>query len=195
MGHHKKRGGRFMDFIFIYGSDGYKEDILPKAVSAHYDSPIILGRMMIEEKNEEGKALTHDEEAFSWKNMNAILRTAYKNEMQNAVVAGFDDPRAEEIPLLFKGFHFLILKTVCSDERVMADRMEEMPEGEKTMQIRRNRENLNRPELVNEIRLDTAGLSETEVLKKALELIEGTESLTEYGLEGPGRETFVTRTL
>ena len=53
-----------------------------------------------------------------------------------------------------------------------------------------NEKNLKRPLLINEIEVDVTGLSENDVLQKAIYNIETTEPLLEYDYEKPPKEMF-----
>ena len=53
-----------------------------------------------------------------------------------------------------------------------------------------NEKNLKRPPLVNEIEIDVTGLSKYEVMQKAVDIIETSESLLVYDYKKPPNEMF-----
>ena len=58
------------------------------------------------------------------------------------------------------------------------------------LQRKLNEKNLKRPLLINEIEIDITGLSENDVLQKAIHSIETAESLLEYEYKKPPQKMF-----
>ena len=58
------------------------------------------------------------------------------------------------------------------------------------LQRKLNEKNLKRPLLINEIEIDVTGLSESDVLQKAIDSIETTESLLKYDYQKPPKDMF-----
>lgn len=116
-------------------------------------------------------------------------RLGYKN----VIASDIDDLRTGDIPIIFKGYNFITLKLVCHDTEQLEAQMRNRPNGglkDYNLQRNLNEKNLKRPLLINEIEIDVTGLRENDVLQKAIDSIESTESLLEYDYKKPPKEMF-----
>ena len=120
-----------------------------------------------------------------------LLLSVVRGAHQDAA-ADLDDLRTADVPVVFKGKRFITLKLVCSDaeqlRRQMASRSDGLIDFE--LQQKSHEKILNRPELINEYRLDTAGLTEEEVFTKAVQMIEHAQPVLEYEYQKPAKDLF-----
>jgi hypothetical protein len=133
------------------------------------------------------------EERTLWEAMVALMMSFHNLGYKNIVVSDLDDLRTRDIPVVFKGTHFLSIKLVCSDIDQLHRQMEERPNHgliDFELQQKMNRKNLARQPLVNEYEIDIAGKTPEAVLQEAIEIIDTTESLLEYDYERPPKEAF-----
>lgn len=104
----------------------------------------------------------------------------------------FDDLRTADIPFIFKGCDYIIIRLVCSDYEQHYRQMKNRGEGLIDFELlKKSSEKINkRAPLVNEVVIDVAGKSPEEVFQEARELIDSHKCLFEYEYEKPPMENF-----
>ena len=113
------------------------------------------------------------------------LKFFHDKGCNNIVSLDFDDVRAREFPLLFKGYSFIIIRLVSSDTEQIRRQMIHRHNNEGGLyaleQIERsNQVIMGRPLLPNEVRVDVAGKCKEEVLKTVIDIIDSHKPLLNY---------------
>ena len=179
------------DFIFITGTSGIGKSKLAKGLLGYYRTTCVEQWMVPEFHTRDG--IEEMEERTCWENQLAMLFCFNKLGYKNVIASDIDDLRTGDIPIVFKGFNFITLKLICHDIEQLINQMKNRPNGgliDYDLQQNLNEKNLKRPLLINEIGIDVTGLSENDVLQKAIDRIETTESLLEYDYKKPPKEMF-----
>lgn len=180
-----------LDFIFIIGAPAVGKTTLAKELYKK------LGGVYIEQNavpefvippyvKDEGVY----EEQVCW---GCVLRQAEYFRglgLHNIVILDFDDLRARELPLLFRGQSFMILRLISGDIKQILSQMEHRRDNEGGLYAPQmaesiSRKHLTRPLLPNEVSLDIAGRTKEQVLEEAYALVQGFEPKLdyEYGLD------------
>ena len=175
-----------MDYIFIIGPSAVGKTTLAKELYTHYNGVYFEQNMVPEftiPPNVEDIGIY--EEQLCWENVLLQLKFFYDKGHRNIVALDFDDVRAREIPLLFKGYEFITLKLVSSDTDQIKQQMVYRNNNEGGLFAlggveRANDVIMNRKLLPNEVLIDVAGKSREEVLEEAIRIIDNFESKTEY---------------
>lgn len=175
-----------MDYIFIIGPSAVGKTTLAKELYTHYNGVYFEQNMVPEftiPPNVEDIGIY--EEQLCWENVLLQLKFFYDKGHRNIVALDFDDVRAREIPLLFKGYEFITLKLVSSDTDQIKQQMVYRNNNEGGLFAlsgvgRANDVIMNRKLLPNEVLIDVAGKSKEEVLEEAIRIIDNFESKTEY---------------
>ncbi len=183
------------DFIFITGTSGIGKSTLAKGLLEHYKTTCVEQWMVPEFYTRDGtEEMTGElEERTCWENQLAMLFCFNRLGYKNVIASDIDDLRTGDIPIVFKGYNFITLKLICRDIEQLVNQMKNRPNGgliDYDLQRNLNEKNLKRPLLINEIEINITGLSENEVLQKAIHTIETTESLLEYDYKKPPKEMF-----
>lgn len=180
------------DFIFIIGASGVGKSTLAKGLFDHYQGALAEMSAV----PEFGVPANVDpglfEERVCWECCVAQLKKFHELGVRNIISGDFDDLRTADIPIVFRGFDFITLKLLCSDEAEHRRRMENRGQGlidlrlleESAKKISR------RPLLAGEHAIDTAGKSPDEVLREAVALIDSADTLRNDSYEKPPREWF-----
>jgi len=105
--------------------------------------------------------------------------------LRNIVVTDLDDLRARELPSLFKGRRFIILRLFSSDPEQIRVQMIHRAKNEGGLVALKGVSRLNaliseRPLLPNEVRLDVAGKTREQILEEAVSVIASFEPLLDY---------------
>lgn len=184
-----------LDFIFITGTSGIGKSTLCQNLLAHLRTVVIEEHMVPEFISRDGdEEMTGTlEELTCWENTKAMAFCFHKLGYRNVIISDIDDLRTADIPIAFKGYRYLTMKLVCSDPEQLHRQMEHRPNNgliDYELQEKINTRNLARPNLINEHTIDVAGLSQQQVLEKALRIIKEKEPLTEYYYEKPPKELF-----
>lgn len=184
-----------LDFIFITGTSGIGKSTLCQNLLAHLRTVVIEEHMVPEFISRDGdEEMTGTlEELTCWENTKAMAFCFHKLGYRNVIISDIDDLRTADIPIDFKGYRYLTMKLVCSDPEQLHRQMEHRPNIgliDYELQEKINTRNLARPNLINEHTIDVAGLSQQQVLEKALRIIKEKEPLTEYHYEKPPKELF-----
>ena len=102
-----------MDYIFIIGPSAVGKTTLARALYRHYRG-VYLEQNMVPEfiipdtVSDEGIY----EEQLCWENVLLQLKFFHEKGCRNIVALDFDDVRARELPLHFKGCRFITLRLV-----------------------------------------------------------------------------------
>ena len=184
-----------LDFIFLTGPSGVGKTTLAKGLFAHLRSTYIEQNMVPEFISRDGREeMTGElEERTLWENTCAMAMCFHRLGYRNVIVTDLDDLRTADIPVDFKGTRYAMLRMVCRDPAQLRRQMHGRPAGgliDDELQQKSSRKILARPLQVNELELDVTGLSEAEVLQKALSLLEGFEPLEEYDYVRPPKEAY-----
>ncbi|SDB51982.1 hypothetical protein SAMN02910317_02671 [Ruminococcaceae bacterium FB2012] len=178
-----------MDFIFIIGAPAVGKTTLAKELYKK------LGGAYIEQNavpEFEIPPFVKDagicEEQVCW---GCLLRQAeYFRGLgfHNIVILDFDDLRARELPLIFKGQSFMILRLVSSDIRQLLSQMDHRRDNEgglydPEMAESIAKKHLARPMLPNEVSLDVSGRTKEQVLEEAYMLVQSFEPKLSYEYE------------
>lgn len=178
-----------MDFIFIIGAPAVGKTTLAKELYKK------LGGVYIEQNavpEFEIPPYVRDkgvyEEQVCW---GCVLRQAEYFRglgLHNIVILDFDDLRARELPLLFRGQSFMILRLVSSDMQKILSQMDHRRDSEGGLYApetakKISEKHLMRPLLPNEVMLDTADRSKEQVLEEAFSLVRSFEPELSYEYE------------
>lgn len=185
-----------MDYIFVIGPSAVGKTTLAKELYKHYGGVYIEQNTVPEFVIPEG---VPDpglyEEELCWENVLMQLRFFRDKGCENIVCLDFDDYRARELPLRFRGYDYIILRLVSSDTGQLLRQMEHRRDNEgglydpglaeKSSRVIRERDLM-----PNEAVIDVAGKSREEVFAEALRIIDGFEPLKEYDYEPPDESSF-----
>lgn len=189
-----RRSPVLRDFIFISGASGVGKSTLARALFAHYRGALVEQNQAPEfgsfEGNEEIGGLF--EERICWDWFVSTLVGYNRQWVKNVVADDFDDLRTADIPFIFKGYDYIIIRLVCSDYKQNYRQMKNRGEGLIDFELlEKSSEKINkRAPLVNEVIIDVAGKTPDDVFAKAVELIDNHKCLLEYDYEKPPMEDF-----
>lgn len=175
-----------MDYIFIIGPSAVGKTTLAKELYQHYHG-VYFEQNMVPEfvVPSDVDDIGVYEEQLCWDNVLLQLKFFYEKGHKNIVALDFDDIRARELPYIFKGYKFVILKLISSDTEQIKQQMIHRHNHEGGLYApdyveRSNYVIMNRNLLPNEVQIDIAGKTKEEVLKEAINLIDHFEPLTDY---------------
>ena len=180
-----------MDYIFIIGAPAVGKTTLAKELYLR------LGGVYIEQNGvpefvipAETDDIGEFEETLCWENVLAQARFFAEKGFRNIVILDIDDVRTREIPELFKGSRFIILRLFSSDIGKILAQMEHRRENEgglydTDLAERLNAKMVRRPLLPNEVKLDISGKNAEQVLEEAAKIVGDHEPLLDYEYE-PG---------
>ena len=125
------------------------------------------------------------EEQLCWENTLAQIKFFYKKGLRNIVALDFDDIRARELPKIFRGYKFIIIRLVSSDPKQIKKQMEHRKNNEgglfRPEYIERSNAVIkSRKLLPNEIMVDIAGKNKDKVLAEVIKLIDNFKPLKKY---------------
>ena len=168
-----------MDFIFIIGPSGVGKTTLAKGLYERYKG-VYLEQNMVPEfcipENVEDEGVY--EEQLCWDNVLLQLDFFHGKGYKNIVALDFDDVRARELPKIFAGYRYIILRLVASDAEQIKSQMIHRYHNEGGLYDPDNVERANqvimgRKLLPNEVQIDVACKSKAEVLEEAVCIING----------------------
>ena len=182
------------DFIFLTGASGVGKSTLCKNLYAHYRTAYIEQSQAPEfetfcgEENVTG--ITEEETCWQW--FVASLKCYHNMGYRNIVGCDLDDLRTRDIPEVFRGYDYIILRLICSDYQQNYEQMKNRGDGLIDFELlKKMSEKLNkRPRMVNEYVIDIAGKTPEQVFSAAAELIDTAGTLCEYEYEKQSREMF-----
>lgn len=191
----ENEGKALKDFIFITGTSGIGKSTLAKGLLNHYKTTCVEQWMVPEFYTRDGVEEMSGElkERTCWENQLAMLFCFNRLGYKNVIASDIDDLRTGDIPIVFKGYNYITLKLICHDVEQLISQMKNRPNNgliDYDLQRNLNEKNLKRPPLVNEIEIDVTGLSKYEVMQKAVDIIETSESLLVYDYKKPPNEMF-----
>lgn len=175
-----------MDYIFIIGPSAVGKTTLAKSLYQHYKG-VYLEQNMVPEfvvPNGVGDVGIYEEQ-LCWDNVLLQLKFFYDKGHRNIVALDFDDIRTRELPFVFKGYKFIILKLVSSNTEQIKAQMIHRNNNEGGLYAldyveRSNDVIMNRNLLPNEVQIDVAGKTKEEVLNEAINMIDDFEPKTDY---------------
>lgn len=187
-----------MDYIFLIGPSAVCKTTLAKALYQHYKG-VYLEQNMVPEFviPDDVPDIGDYEETLCWENMLCQLAFFHRHGRKNIIVLDFDDRRAREVPLRFRGTRFMILRLISSDPQQIIAQMIDRRDHEGGLFAPDNAEHSNavisrRALLPNEVKLDVAGKTRDEVFAEAARLIDGFEPLLDYDYRLPGEEEYLS---
>ena len=175
-----------MDYIFIIGPSAVGKTTLARELFRHYQGVFLEQNMvpefMIPDFTEDPGLF---EEQLCWENLLLQLRFFHDKGLRNIIAADFDDIRSRELPLVFKGCDYIILRLVSGDPEQIRRQMVHRKENEGGLFLpdyveRANQVIMKRKLLPNEVMIDVAGKKKEEVLSEAIQVIEGFHPMKEY---------------
>ncbi len=178
-----------MDFIFIIGPSAVGKTTLAKGLFGHYRGVYLEQNMvpefMIPDQTADPGLF---EEQTCWENVLLQLRFFHEKGLKNIVAADFDDIRSRELPAVFRGCDFIILRLVSGDPEQIRRQMIRRKENEGGLFLpdyaeRANTVIMKRKLLPNEVMIDVAGKTKEEVLAEAIRMIDGFHPMKEYDYE------------
>lgn len=187
-----------MDYIFIIGPSAVGKTTLAKELYAHYKGVYFEMNMVPEFCIPEGVLdIGVYEEQLCWENVLLQLRFFHEKGLRNIVALDFDDIRARELPLLFKGSDFIILRLISSDPKQIRRQMEYRNAHEGGLYTpdyveRANEVIRTRALLPNEVMVDIAGKTKEEVLAQAVGIIDRFAPEKEYNYKPGDEKTYLS---
>ena len=178
-----------MDYIFIIGPSAVGKTTLAKGLFRHYRGVFFEQNMvpefMIPDHIEDPGLY---EEQLCWENVLLQLRFFHDKGLRNIVVTDFDDIRARELPLVFKGCDYVILRLISGNPEQIRQQMIHRKENEGGLFLpdyveRANSVIMKRELLPNEVIIDVAGKTKEAVLAEAVRTIDGFHPTKEYHYE------------
>ncbi len=175
-----------MEYIFLIGPSAVGKTTLAKRLFAHY------GGAYIEQNMAPEFTIPADcpdvgvfEETLCWDSAIVQAKLFHARGVQPVIALDFDDVRARELPLLFQGTRFIILRLISSDPQQIRRQMEHRRQNEGGLYAPEGIERANdvirsRKLLPNEVMMDVAGKSADEVFQEAVRLIEGHQPMMQY---------------
>lgn len=182
------------DFIFVIGASGIGKSTLCRNLYGHYRTAYMEQSQAPEFETLTGEenvtGITEEEACWQW--LVSSLKCYYNLGFRNVVCSDLDDLRVRDIPEVFKGFDFVILRLICSDYKQNYEQMKNRGDGLVDFDLlnKMSQKITNRPRMVNEYVIDVAGKTPEQVFSEAVGLLDTVEALREYEYEKQPREMF-----
>ena len=178
-----------MDFIFVIGPSAVGKTTLAKELYQHYNGVYIEQNMVPEfiiPKDTEDVGIY--EEQLCWENTLAQIKFFYDKGFKNIVALDFDDIRARELPKIFQGYNFIIIRLISSDPEQIKIQMEHRKNNEgglfRPEYIERSNSVIkNRKLLPNEIIVDIADKNKDKILTEVIKKIDNFNPDKNYSYE------------
>ena len=178
-----------MDYIFLLGPSAVGKTTLARKLYLHYNG-VYLEQNMVPEFAIPDRCADEGifEEQVCWDNVLLQLRWFHEQGFQNIVALDFDDLRVRELPLLFRGYRFILLRLVSSDTAQIRKQMIYRHSHEGGLFCpenidRSNAKIMSRKLLPNEVMIDVAGKTKDAVFDEAVSVIDSFEPLLHYDYE------------
>ena len=175
-----------MDLIFVIGPSALGKTTLAKKLYQHYNGVYIEQNMVPEFIiPKDVKDVGIYEEQLCWENTLSQIKFFYDKGLRNIITLDFDDIRTRELPNIFQGYDFIIIKLISNNPNQIKQQMEH----------RKNNEGgLFRPEYVecansviknrrllpNEVQIDIANKNKDEVLEEVIKIIDNFKPVKDY---------------
>lgn len=178
-----------MDFIFLIGPSAVGKTTLAKKLYQHYNG-VYLEQNMVPEftipKTVEDGGIY--EEQLCWENVLLQLEFFHRKGHRNIIALDFDDIRARELPLLFKGYQFITIKLISNDPEQIRRQMIYRNDHEGGLfaldRVDRSNEVIMRRKLLpNEVQINIAGKNKEEIFQETVQIIDHFTPLLEYAYE------------
>ena len=178
-----------MDFIFVIGPSAVGKTTLAKKLYQHYNGVYIEQNMVPEFIiPKDVKDIGIYEEQLCWENTLSQIEFFYNKGLRNIVTLDFDDIRTRELPKIFQGYDFIIVKLISDDPNQIKQQMEHRNNNEGGLfrpeyVERANSVIKNRKLLPNEVQVDIANKSKDEVLAEVIKIIDNFKPIKNYSYE------------
>ena len=187
-----------MDFIFVIGPSAVGKTTLAKELYQYYNGVYIEQNMVPEfiiPKDTEDVGIY--EEQLCWENTLAQIKFFYDKGFKNIVVLDFDDIRARELPKIFHGYNFIIIRLISSDPEQIKIQMEHRKNNEgglfRPEYIERSNSVIkNRKLLPNEIIIDIASKNKDKVLTEVIKQIDNFNPDKNYSYELDDKKNYLS---
>ena len=187
-----------MDFIFLIGPSAVGKTTLAKELYKHFDGVYVEQHMVPEfivpnDVDDVGKY----EEQLCWENTLAQIKFFYDKGLRNIVALDFDDIRTRELPKIFRGYNFIIIRMISSNPHQIKQQMEHRNSNEGGLWRPEyiERENFvikSRKLLPNEVLIDVAEKNNIEVLNEAIKLIDNFNPIKDYIYETDDKKNYLS---
>lgn len=187
-----------MDYIFIIGPSAVGKTTLAKELYKHYKGVYIEQNMVPEfyiPNSVEDIGIY--EEEICWNNVLLQLQFFYQKGLKNIIALDFDDVRVRELPQLFKGSKYIIIKLISSNSEQIRNQMIYRHNHEGGLYdldniVRSNEKIKNRKLLPNEVVIDIFRKTKEEVLKETINLIDHYQPLIDYYYELDAEKNYLS---
>lgn len=189
-----RRSPELRDFIFICGASGVGKSTLARALFKYYRGALVEQNQAPEfgsfEGNEEVGGLL--EERICWDWFVSTVMCYWRQGLKNIVADDFDDLRTADIPVVFRGCDYIIIRLICADYEQHYRQMRDRGEGLIDFELMKKSSEVigKRSPLVNEVVIDVAGKSPEEVFGIARDRIDNHKCDFNYEYEKPPMENF-----
>ena len=175
-----------MDFIFVIGPSAVGKTTLAKKLYQHYNGVYIEQNMVPEFIiPKDVKDVGIYEEQLCWENTLSQIKFFYDKGLRNIITLDFDDVRTRELPNIFQGYDFIIIKLISNNPNQIKQQMEHRKNNEGGLfrpeyVERANSVIKNRRLLPNEVQIDIANKNKDEVLEEVIKIIDNFKPVKDY---------------
>ena len=175
-----------MDFIFVIGPSAVGKTTLAKKLYQHYNGVYIEQNMVPEFIiPKDVKDVGIYEEQLCWENTLSQIKFFYDKGLRNIITLDFDDIRTRELPNIFRGYDFIIIKLISNNPNQIKQQMEHRKNNEGGLfrpeyVERANFVIKNRRLLPNEVQIDIANKNKDEVLEEVIKIIDNFKPVKDY---------------
>ena len=184
------------DYIFIIGPSGVGKTTLAKGLFEHYKG-VYFEQNMVPEFSVPDTC--EDEGAFEeetcFDNVILQLKFFHAKGFENIIALDFNDLRIRELPIIFKGYSFVILKLISSNPEQIKDQVIYRNNNEGGLcdiknVVNSNEKIKNRSLLPSEIVIDIYEKTKEELLSEAINKIDNYKPLLDYEYIEPDKNLF-----
>ena len=175
-----------MDFIFVIGPSTVGKTTLAKKLYQHYNGVYIEQNMVPEFIiPKDVKDVGIYEEQLCWENTLSQIKFFYDKGLRNIITLDFDDIRTRELPNIFQGYDFIIIKLISNNPNQIKQQMEHRKNNEGGLfrpeyVERANFVIKNRRLLPNEVQIDIANKNKDELLEEVIKIIDNFKPVKDY---------------